>query len=224
MRVKKARNADPEDLVAPQDDEEDLVAYWGSNPLDDPMKSLLDASLDSSLVNMPEQDHIPPATTRKSPKVPRVESRTTSRKKKKDRGTALDESAEHQASPSMSGRPGNIRPNDPKRHSHRRSTLGVRVDNQIPVSKPTGFINLGTDCYALSLFQLLARQQSWLRCFSTVRSQDTLEMKVLRIFYRFQQAMREQKEIAFPTMRSDFNGMSVLTQSRNKLLIEQKLD
>ena len=63
--------------------------------------------------------------------------------------------------------------------------------------RPTGFKNTGTDCFALSLFRLLARQSEWRRVFDEFAPMVVAKDLVVRILERFHEYMETRKVEAF---------------------------
>ena len=213
MRPRKSRTlaeSEKEDAVAPNEDEDDLVAYWGNNPIDDPIKALLNTRLDTAANITPEEDLTTKQHSSKSPVTPSSMRQTRQRAKQKQTAPHVD--SQEPASVSNRGRLAKIQPHDRTRQP-RRSTLGMPTIHRFPDERPIGFVNLGTDCYALSLFNVLARQPEWQRCFDTFNSQRTDSSAVVRLYQQFIQAMLQRKATAFPDLNQVLKGTYRLTCS-----------
>ena len=69
---------------------------------------------------------------------------------------------------------------------------------------PLGAVNTGIDCYALALFHLLFRQDSWLESLDQLlRSQGAKLDAVLRLMTKFRDGLTAKKAPTYPTLFSE---------------------
>jgi len=87
-----------------------------------------------------------------------------------------------------------------------KSTLAISEEEIGDLQWPVGSLNTGTDCFALSLFHIWARQPEWqdpFASFSTHRSQTSPVTQLLQPFTR---SRGEGTAIAFPDLRRVLHG------------------
>ena len=144
-------------------DQAEMIDRWSDDILDDPQGCLIKSGLEPAVDLL-----VCESTCGVSPVSPICRRFCSGRRK--DNGEDHDpDSAEGQdGGPSKrintNGRPAQIRPLQMRRKP-KKSTLRPAQDNSNISDRPTGFKNTGTDCFALSLFQILSRQPEWRNAF-----------------------------------------------------------
>jgi len=94
-----------------------------------------------------------------------------------------------------------------------KSTLAIPEEEIGDLERPVGSLNTGTDCFASSLFHILAGQPEWqdpLASFSTHRSQTS---PVTQLLQRFTRSIEEGTAIAVPEWRRILHGTCQLLKN-----------
>ena len=103
------------------------------------------------------------------------------------------------------GRPAELRPLHPYRKSQ-KSSLSLAKDIRMGVQQPQGYINTGTDCFALSLFQILARQNEWNETLDSLMATRGSSDRVARLFSQFRQSILSPNIREFPQLKDVLKG------------------
>ena len=121
----------------------------------------------------------------------------------------MGDSASDSNEVSAHGRPSVIRPLQIRRKAQ-KSSLRLRQEAKDPVGKPLGSKNTGTDCFALSLFHILARQKEWMDAFHIVEHKGDHEPDtVVELFARFCKSLLNQVAISFPDLKKILHSGSL---------------
>jgi len=192
--------------LLPQDDIEDLAEYWNEDILDNPLSSMLDLKLEAVTVFDPGRSLSPvsPIGRRYHESEYANEPDEPVQTPPKQLADTSPEAPNVQPVEPR-GRLKAIRPLQPGRQPQ-KSTLALKYELRFPANAPTGSANGGTDCFALSLFHLLARQPEWNRAFDLFASQSLEKNRVVRLFQSFRDSNEQQDVRAFPKLQEMLRG------------------
>ena len=176
--------------MANRDDVDDLAEYWASNTIvEDPILALI--TTDLGLID-PKTSAGSVRTRDPSPVSP-IGCRHRSIRPK------LGDDPSESTKVSFLGRPPAIRPLQ-IRGKAQKSTLRVRREKHTTIGKPLGSRNTGTDCFALALFHILARQKEWMDAFRIVEKRAEHD-PIIDLFGRFCRSLGSLVAISFPDLQ-----------------------
>ena len=192
-------------------DETELINCWNDNILEDPRAYLINTGLDTPAEPISDELHeVLRDVTPVSPigRRSRVQHDSVA---KDDQAGEPEDSGIHRIN--TNGRPAHTRPLQPRRKPQ-KSSLARSRDDSDRLGAPTGFNNTGTDCFALSLFQLLARQNAWRCVFDSGASRAAEGSPVVQLLQRFQEYMDVGEVATFAELRDVLRGVFSLVISR----------
>ncbi|KAK6905654.1 hypothetical protein I203_106484 [Kwoniella mangroviensis CBS 8507] len=106
----------------------------------------------------------------------------------------------------LQGRPKKVEPLHPYRSKARKftpSTLSIPPKQLKKIIYPTGTINTGNDCYAIALFQMLARNLTWTQAFTNSFATTNLSNEpTALLFAKFMDSINEEEPTEFPDLGS----------------------
>lgn len=190
------------DVSAGTDHEEIISVFARHNILENPRACLIESGLDpTDALNYEALRELTPT----SPIGRRY--RTGHRDDEAEEGTLAESVGESLAKIHTNGRPPKTRPFRLSRKA-KKSTLGPRKDELEASDRPTGFVNPGTDCFALSLFQLLTRQPEWRSVFGAFAAGTGRTSPVAQLLDRFQRCVDEGIVETFAELKDVLTGRS----------------
>lgn len=110
------------------------------------------------------------------------------------------------------GRPAKVQPLQPTRTKPKASTISKDLRHKKYVSKkqemePSGLVNSGNDCFALSLFQVLARSSDWMTAFTQRFAGEHDRNSPEGLFRTICNAIHAKTPEVFPEIRVVMLGM-----------------
>ena len=76
----------------------------------------------------------------------------------------------------------------------------MQQEKHDPIGKPLGSINTGTDCFALGLIYILARQKEWMDAF-WIAEKHAEHVPMIELFGRFCRSLGNPVPISFPDLQ-----------------------